>query len=139
MRRTDYSLLFVRLGLGAVFILFGYDKLLHPENWIIFCPPQASEIVPFSLYTFLKLQGTAETLLGTALGLGFMTRLSAFFTTVILGLIIFFLWLDPIAVRDIGLLCASLALVISGGGRWSLERLFDHQDRSDKTRPERTL
>ena len=140
MKHQDsYSLLLIRSGLGIVFILFGYDKLLHPESWIIFYPPQVSQAIPFSPYVFLKFQGVAETLLGTALVLGFMTRLSAFLAAGILGLIIFFLWLDPLAIRDIGLFCASLALVISGGGSWSLEKLFERLNPTDETRSKGAL
>ena len=128
IQRDSCAPLLIRLGLAAVFILFGFDKLVHPETWIVFYPPRVHQVVPLPPYEFLKFQGIAEILLGTALGLGFMTRISAFLAACILGLIIFFLWLDPLAIRDIGLFCASLALVISGGGNWSLDRLFKHRN-----------
>ena len=122
--RLSYSMLLNRLALGAVFVLFGYDKLLHPEHWVLFITPQINRFSPISTYDFLKFQGVVETLLGVSLGVGVLTRAAASATTVILGLIVFFLWPDPIAVRDAGLFLVSLALVLSGPGPWSLDALL---------------
>ena len=119
--RDSYSVLLIRLGLGTVFMLFGYDKLPHPESWIIYYPPQFSRLVPLPPIECLKLQGIGETLLGAALILGFMTRLSACLAAVMLTLIIYFVGWDPVAIRDGGLLFAVLSLVLSGGGPWSVD------------------
>ena len=132
------SLLLLRLGLGTVFILFGLDKLLHPGAWIVFYPPQVQHIIAILPYEFLKIQGIAETLIGLALVLGFLTRISAFLSGGILGLIIFFLWLDPLAIRDIGLFSIAIALTISGGGNWSLDSFFESQHLTHTTKPEKT-
>lgn len=123
--RNSLSLLLLRLGLGAVFILFGYDKLPHPENWIIYYSPKIHQLFPVSPYIFLKFQAVVEVLLGVALAMGFLTRINASIIAVILGMIIFFLWPDPVTVRDLGLFCASLALVLSGPGPWSLDAFLE--------------
>ena len=124
LQNRGYSALLLRLGLGAVFALLGYNKLPHPENWLVYITPQISHLFPWSPYEFLKLQGIAEFLLGCALMIGFVTRACAFLSAVILALIIFFVWPDFGAVRDIGLLSVSLSLVISGGGRWSMDEFL---------------
>ena len=115
------SLFLVRLGLGIVFALFGYDKLPHPESWIVYYPPLLHRWSPLPPLEWLRFQGVAETLLGIALVLGFMTRLSAVTAAGVLALIVVFLGFDPVAIRDAGLFFAAFSLAISGPGEWSLD------------------
>ena len=121
---NTYCSVLLRLGLAIVFGLFGRDKLTHPEHWVVFLTPQVTRFFPFGPYEFLKFQGVAETLLATALLSGFMTRLASAAAAGLLVLIVVFLWPDPVAVRDVGLFFATLALIFAGPGKWSLDSLL---------------
>ena len=112
--------LFLRIGLGIVFFLFGFDKLQHPEHWIVFLPVYLSAL-PLSAYQFLRLQGIVECILGLHFFAGFLIRFVSFFSACVLALIIYTIGLDQAGIRDVGLFCASISLGFLGSGHWSLD------------------
>ena len=117
--------LFLRLSLGAVFLVFGFWKATNPVDWIIFAPawlsPALEKMPSLDTFGFLKLVGFVELILGLQLLVGLFTRITAVLCSVGLALIIFHIGLDQIGVRDIGLLGATIALAVSGGGPWSAD------------------
>ena len=119
-KRVDLVALLLRLGIGTVFLLFGFDKLPHPEKWIVFFPAHLKQSF-LSPHTFLKLQGVFEFSLGLALILGFLTRAAGVVASCLLLLILFVLGWDPVAIRDAGLFATSLAIVLMGPGKWSID------------------
>ena len=118
--------LVLRLALGAVFLVFGFWKASSPVDWIIFAPdwlPSLLEgVTSIDTFGFLKLVGFAEGILGVQLLLGLFTRTTAALCSLGLLAILFHIGLDQIGIRDIGLLGASVALSLSGGGPWSADR-----------------
>ena len=122
---NNLALLGLRIGLGIVFFFFGFDKLPHPEHWIIYLPSYLGSI-PLSTHQFLRLQGIMECILGIHFFAGFFTRFVAFFSTCVLGLIIYTIGLDHAGIRDVGLFFASFSLGLLGPGNWSLDAKLKH-------------
>lgn len=118
--------LFLRLGLGVVFILFGIHKLSSPSQ-------ASSEIQllldigigPASALNYYL--GLAEIIIAIALFLGislnWAASVSALLITGIFGSIVYKYGLtqDPTLNRDIGLIGAALALWFIGPGPWSVD------------------
>ena len=124
----NLGLLLLRVGIGVVFTVFGFDKLIYPFRWVGWIPNVVRQKVEAShlltLFGFLKIQGVVEGLLGLFLLFGFRTRLSAIFCAAILAGIVYFLKWDEIGIRDTGLLFSSLALFCFGGGEWSFDEWY---------------
>ena len=118
--RNDLSLLCLRLGLGLVFLLFGFDKLPNPQNWIVFLPAYF-KFIPLSAYQFLRLQGVIECLIGLHFFAGLFIRPIAFISACILAFIVYNLGFDQTGIRDTGLFFAALSLGFLGPGNWSLD------------------
>ena len=110
----------LRLGFGAMYLYSGYDFLANPQHWYGFVPQWFSRaIVPGVFPTidmYLRFQGAGEFLLGLVFLAWFLPwrwlRLAAFLAALEMALIIFFVGVDPITFRDIGLLGAALALFV---------------------------
>ena len=124
-KKRSLSLFLLRSGVGIVFILFGIDKLPHPERWIAYFPHQLAVPFFYSPYEFLRVQGILEVLVGTMLLTGFLTRVAAVIATSLLLAIVYLLMPDPIAIRDLGLFFSSAAIIIAGPGHWSLDKFLD--------------
>lgn len=114
--------LLLRLTLGAVFLLFGVDKFSHPDRWVHWVPGWLEDAIepPASIF----LAAIFETSVGLLLLAGLLTRLAALAGALFLAAILVFIGADDTTTRDIGLFGEALALVISGGGRWSLDALL---------------
>ena len=119
------GLLLLRVGTGVVFTIFGFDKLIHPFNWVGWVPivvrKQVEATHLLTIFRFLKLQGVAEGVLGVLILVGVWTRLSALLCAAVLAGIVYFLGWDQIGIRDTGLLFSSLALSLLGAGEWSVD------------------
>ncbi len=121
VRRRDAALLCLRVTLGVVFLLFGVEKVRVPGAWIVFVPDWLARMLGSATESLLRAQGVVEFSLGLFLLLGFVTRWSAGAAALLMGAIVVNLGLDPIGIRDIGLLGAALALAILGPGTWSAD------------------
>lgn len=108
----------LRLGLGLMYLYSGYDLFFNPRHWYGFVPRWLAQWVSAvsSVDTYLRAQGMAEFIIGLALLAWFLKnkwgRLAAILATVEMALILFFVGIDPITFRDIGLLGGLLALWI---------------------------
>ncbi len=110
----------LRLGLGAMYLYSGYDFIANPQHWYGFVPQWFSRaIVPAvfpSIDTYLRFQGAGEFLLGFLFLAWFLPRsvlkLAAAAAALEMALILYFVGIDPITFRDIGLLGAALALFV---------------------------
>ena len=78
IRNKDYSIPIIRISLALVLLWFGIDELINPENWFGYIPWQVSSILPFSLETFIFLNGIFEIIIGLLLLIGLKTRIIAF-------------------------------------------------------------
>ncbi|WP_372369316.1 DoxX family protein [Candidatus Uabimicrobium sp. HlEnr_7] len=124
-QKTDVSVLILRLGIGSIFIIFGFDKLVRPNNWLIFLSKEISQYLTIANLTyqqFLWIQGVVEFMVGVHLILGLLTRTSAVIGSSILISIVFFLgFTDPTALRDIGILSGLLAIISFGSGSIAID------------------
>ena len=119
-----YAPVFVRITLGAYFILAGLMKLDHPEALI-------DEIRKFGILKepLLSLYGILlpyfEITSGLMLVLGIFTTLAAIFTSLMLLSFVIALKVFPsgghLFNKDIILLAASLSLLWSGSGFYSID------------------
>lgn len=142
VRRWDTLVTGLRVAMGLVFLIAGLKVIYPPlvgladHNELVekFTDPTTGFIAPWlaeritdfgiSLDTFLLVKGIGDTLLGLLLILGLATRMNA-------AMVALFLWTFTVAApeagairlsRDLALLALCVALVRTGGGRWSLDR-----------------
>ena len=134
-----YSTDILRIALSIVFLWFGINQLISPESFLGYVPqwlyaqePQMMmhgfmrfmQAVPNFVYIIILLNGIFETIFGALLLLGYFTRIAAFLLALHLFGISFSLGYNDVAVRDFGLAAATLSLVFSGAGEFSLDSKF---------------
>ncbi len=125
INKNPASALFVlRLGLAFVFIWFGITQLQHPLQWISFLPGWVASL-PVSATSFVLLNGLFEIVAGTLLAIGAWTRLAALLLSIHLFGIALSMGYNAIAIRDIGLAIAALAIAVGGAGQFSLDEKAD--------------
>ena len=114
------ALTLLRLGLAFVFIWFGISQLQNPSQWISFLPSWVA-LVPISAIGFVLINGLFEIVAGVLLALGAWTRITALLLALHLFGIAFSIGYNAIAIRDVGLAFATLALAIGGAGTFSVD------------------
>ena len=100
---AKYSYLALRLGLAAVFLWFGIDKIVHPSYWLNAWTTTSQ---------FVYLCGVFEILAGVSLATGIFSKFfSALAALLLVGAAVFFGSADEIA-RDIGLIGGLIAVFL---------------------------
>ena len=124
-RTDDLVPLIVRLGLGGAFAASGIvDKLfIHEQALAAVERYGLTSIVPVAPELWVLGAAFVETALGIAILLGVLTRASAILGFAVLTLALFGLPDDPV-IAHVGLFGLCSVLVITGAGRWSLDRAF---------------
>lgn len=124
-RFDDVVPLLVRLGLGGAFVASGIvDKLgIYEQALEAVHKYGLTSVVPVSPEMWVVGASAIETSLGLAVLLGIMTRFSAIIGFTVLTLALFGLPDDPV-IAHVALFGLSSALVILGGGRWSVDRVL---------------
>lgn len=124
-RYDDFVPLLLRLGLGGAFAASGIaDKLLVYEQALAAVDRyRLTSVVPVAPELWVLGAVLIETALGLAIMLGVLTRFSAMVGFAVLTLAMFALPDDPV-IAHVGLFGLCSALVILGGGRWSLDRVL---------------
>lgn len=115
----SYAPVVVRIGTGLVVLWFGVNQLLHPELFHGYIP---SWFTLLSAPTLLMVNGLFEVVIGVCLLLGLLTRVAAGLHALHLLGIIVALGYGDIAVRDVGLLFAAVAVALHGPDQWCLDR-----------------
>jgi len=123
-RDDDLVPLLVRLGLGGAFAASGVaDKLLiHDQALAAVSKYGLTAVLPVGPELWVLGAILIETALGLAIIFGVLTRLSAVIGFAVLTLALFALPDDPV-IAHVGLFGLSSLLVITGAGRWSLDRM----------------
>jgi uncharacterized membrane protein YphA (DoxX/SURF4 family) len=121
----DLVPLLVRIGLGGAFVASGIiDKVVIYEQALDAVEKYGlTSVVPVAPELWVLGAAAVETALGLAILLGVMTRFSAAVGFAVLTVALFALPDDPV-IAHVCLFGLSSALVILGGGRWSLDRLI---------------
>ena len=112
--------LFLRFGLGLMFLYSGFDIVSHPSAWawaVRGLPSFMQSMVDVvGLETYLRLQGASELVLALALLAWFLPRKVGAIAGLVAGLemlaITVLVGLDAITFRDIGLVGAGFALFL---------------------------
>lgn len=127
---SDLAPFFLRLGLGLVFILFGYHKLSVPTQ----ATAEVQLLLNIGIGSASAINfylGLVEFMIALALFLGFDSALSSFsagFLTIGIFTSLVFKYginQDPTLNRDVGLIGAALALWLIGPGNWSLDNWLE--------------
>lgn len=122
-RYDDLMPLLVRFGLGGAFVASGViDKLLiHDQALAAVERYGLTAVVAVAPELWVLGAFLIETALGLAIVLGVLTRFSAIVGFAVLTLALFALPDDPV-IAHVALFGLSSLLVITGAGRWSLDR-----------------
>ncbi len=122
-RTDDLVPLIVRLGLGGAFAASGIvDKLLIYDQALAAVERYGlTDLVPVAPELWVVGAALIETSLGVAILLGVLTRFSAAVGFAVLTLALFALPDDPV-IAHVALFGLCSVLVITGAGRWSLDR-----------------
>jgi uncharacterized membrane protein YphA (DoxX/SURF4 family) len=122
-RYDDLVPLLVRLGLGGAFAASGIaDKLLIYDQALAAVDKyDLIAVVPVAPELWVLGAILIETALGLAIMAGVLTRFSAVIGFTVLTLAIFAIPDDPV-IAHVGLFGLSSLLVVTGAGRWSLDR-----------------
>lgn len=122
-----YSILFLRVSLGLVFLLLGFDKMVNMGSNI----GEVANLGFISadlniLKIFVLSLGILEILMAFSLFFGFLVRLSSFGASILLFIILISFWFKFgfFEYRDIGLLGMSIYLLLNGAGELSVDRLI---------------
>ena len=115
--KKDISPFLIRLGLGIVVLWFSISQILDPTKWTFLVPSYTDFLNPVDI---IYINAGLEAIIGILLIFGMFTRFVGLIFSLHLIPIIFALGYGPIAVRDFGLLMASLSLVFSGSGNYTL-------------------
>jgi len=123
-RSGDLVPLIVRLGLGGAFAASGIaDKLLIYDQALAAVERYGlTDLVPVAPELWVVGAVLIETTLGVAIILGGLTRFSAMLGFAVLTLALFALPDDPV-IAHVGLFGLCSVLIVTGAGRWSLDRV----------------
>jgi uncharacterized membrane protein YphA (DoxX/SURF4 family) len=116
-----YAPTVLRVGLGAVFIWFGYDQFAHTANWVDFVPDYVVSLSGLSSHALVLLNAVLELVAGTALVVGFYTHFFALILALHLVEITITVGFNALGVRDFGLTIATAASAMLGSGPLSLD------------------
>ena len=122
MENEKFGMLFLRLGLGIVFLWAGFGKLFFGA-----APPIDSIItfVPVT-YTLFAL-GLVEFVLGVLLIFGLLTKIAGWFTAALLLVFVvagLYLGMLSTVMSNVGLFGAALAVALIGSKGMSLDDLL---------------
>ena len=114
MNRKDLAFIFLIGGLAFVFGWFGIDKFVHPTLWMGFLPPWMDGFLGISKTVWIVIVGASEILLALMIliPVRMIRQLGAAFMGIHLLGVLWQLGWNDIAVRDIGLLTGSIALLL---------------------------
>lgn len=114
------SIPIIRYGLALTILWFGIKQIID-TSWGISWLPSYSNIVPFSAQTIIYLNGIFEILIAIFLLLGLFTRTVSLLLCLHLLSLLFIIGYNEIAVRDFGLMAASLGIFFHGKDKLSID------------------
>ena len=120
----------LRIGLALVFLWFGLNQIIKPADWVGYIPDWVANLSPFSVTTLVYLNGAFEIIFGTALFLGFFTRIAALLLFLHIADITLTVGLDAVGVRDFGLTVATLVIFLNGADFFTLDRFVKEESTS---------
>jgi uncharacterized membrane protein YphA (DoxX/SURF4 family) len=116
-----YSATVLRYGMVIVFLWFGTQQLLHTETWTAYIPESATNLTGISALSLVYINAIFEIIFGLLLLIGWQTRIVALLLALHLFNIAYVVGYGEIAVRDVGLAIATLAICMHGPDRLCVE------------------
>lgn len=125
-RFKGYAPTVLRVGLSLVFLWFGLNQFFDAEMFLGYVPGWAADGSVLSIpapapETMVMMNGVIETILGTALLVGYFTRVAAGILAVHLLGITLTLGYNDLAIRDLGLTIALVAVFLQGPDKHTLD------------------
>ena len=118
---AKYSYLALRLGLAAVFLWFGIDKIIHPSFWLnAWMTPRVAGIIGYAALSesqFIYLLGVFEILTGVSLATGIFSKFFSALAILFLVSAAIFVSSGDVILRDVGLIGGLVAVFL-----WSAPR-----------------
>ncbi|HEY4506636.1 MAG TPA: DoxX family membrane protein [Candidatus Paceibacterota bacterium] len=110
-----YSYWGLRLGLAAVFLWFGIDKMFHPVYWLNGWVPDfiVSMLSRFGVSgtQFIYINGIFEILVGLSLLTGVFNKFFSVLAVIFLVSIFVFIGFNQSTIRDLGLMGGLVAVI----------------------------
>ncbi len=125
---AGFTGLFLRVGLAFIYLFSGYSKLFAGSDGIGVCSNRVEAValvanyqfIPIDPENFVVIQSVLELILGLVLIVGIKTKWAALISVVLL--LLFFVFIDfQLVWKNMALLGASLALLVTNENRWSLD------------------
>src|SRR3989338_560307 len=113
--------LVVRLGLGLVFLWFGFTQLFDGDTFLGYLPDFATKIIPLAPLTIISLNGAFDAIFGFLLLIGLFTRFTAAIVSLHLLIVALGLGYNDVAVRDLGLMLMTFSVFINGPDQWTVD------------------
>jgi len=126
MNKKEIASVILRLGVSFVFLTFGIWQLINPTSWIGYVPGYVYGL-GISVSLVVILNGILDLLIGVSLVSGIYLRFFSVLGILRLFLIIFSLGWNDVAVRDIGLAVALIAIYLNGEDGWCFNRWRNFQ------------
>ncbi len=114
-----YGPILTRIGIGIVFLWFGINQLINPEDFLSYLPEFLFAMD--SAKMILLVNGIFEIVLSTFLLIGLFVRPVSLLLSIHLLAIVISLGYNDIAVRDFGLMIVTFATFLGGADKWSLD------------------
>jgi len=118
-----YSPVLLRIALSLVFLWFGINQLIFPNMFLGYIPSWITQnpIIPLEPGFIIMGNGIFEIVFGILLIAGLFTRLVSLFLGLHLIGIMLGLGYNDIAVRDFGLMLATISITLNGPDIWCLD------------------
>lgn len=117
----------VRWGIALVFLWIGIDIWVHTDYWVALLPGYVSQFIEPQI--MMLMTGVFDFVFGLLLLLGLFTRISALLMALHLIGVIITLGYNDIAVRDFGLLLATIGIFLHGPDKWCLDKKYKNRFR----------
>lgn len=121
MTMKDAAPIVLRIALSLVFLWFASQQFIYTEMWTRLIPTWLTDMTGLGAETFVHFNAAFEVVFGLSLLAGFFTRTSALLLALHLLSIVIDLGYNAIAVRDVGLMLAMVAIFLYGVDRWCLD------------------
>ena len=115
-----YAPIAVRYSVGLAFFLIGIDQLIRPAAWLGYYPDWITSFM--SLTSFGIFNGIFDAVIGAFLLIGLLTRIASAIAVFHLVGVIYTLGYNDVAIRDLSILIAAVAIFMYGPDDWALDK-----------------
>ena len=122
MKKTSFH--FLRVGLAITFLWIGVLIFKNPEAWGSYLQPWAAGLLPIPITQAMIGTAILDIAIGAFLLFDFLPWLAAFVGAIHIIIVLTVSGITDITVRDIGLLVATLAIVIDSLPQWVLNKVW---------------